>query len=80
MTDDDSDAIEDLTPTSLMTNEQAERRAFLQDFQAHITDLLRKFRREYPYRQTVRWRIDFEDGRNHTFHVVINPPRSTTNP
>jgi hypothetical protein len=77
---DDSDEIENLTPQSVVVSDRAaERQAFLKAFEQHMISHLKTFRRQYPYRQKIRWSIEFEDGADHTFHILLKPPRSTNN-
>lgn len=54
-----------------------EERAFLDDFEEHITLLLRLCRHHFPCRQKIQWTIEYGNHRKHTFRIQIKPPRST---
>ena len=65
-----------ILPRSAPDDCRDDERAFLEGFQMHIVFLLRYLRHHYPYQQRVKWTIKYGNGRKHTFHILIKPPRS----
>jgi hypothetical protein len=56
-----------------------EERAYLQEFEQRVIDLIREFRRHCPYRHTIRWSIEYGNDNEHDFHILIKPRRSMVN-
>jgi hypothetical protein len=56
-------------------------REFLQQFERRILGLIVEFRRQFPYKQTIRWSIEYgdDDDQQHTVHVHVKPSRSMSN-
>jgi hypothetical protein len=71
------DDVENITPRPLPSNDcKDEERAFLKDFQEHVIDLISEFRRHFPYRQLIRWSIEYGDDKEHNLHILVKPSRS----
>lgn len=73
---DDDDEFEYIVPRTTPGDCRDEERAFLLDFQEHIIALLRLCRHDFPFRQKVEWTTEYGNNREHTFHILIKPPRS----
>ncbi|CAF1426378.1 unnamed protein product [Adineta steineri] len=65
-------------PRLLMNNTDDEQQAFIKDFQDAVVELLREFRREFPYKQIVRWSIEYGDDQQHCLEVLVKPPTHQT--
>jgi hypothetical protein len=73
--------LENITPRPLPNDSLDEQREFRQAFNQQVVDLIREFRRNFPYRQTIEWTIEYGNDNEHeyTLHIVMKPPRSTNN-
>jgi len=61
------DEVENITPRPLPGDCRDEE---------HILDLIREFRRHFPYRQTIQWSIEYGNDNEHCFHILVKSPRS----
>ena len=52
-----------------------EQGAFLRDFEEQMMELIRRFRRQFPNRQTIHWSVEYGEGQRHDFHVLVKPKR-----
>jgi hypothetical protein len=59
--------------TDSQDGQDDEQREFLRDFETQMTELIRGFRRQFPYRQTIHWSVEYGEGRRHQFHVIVKP-------
>ncbi len=56
-----------------------EERAFHQEFEQAVVDVVRELRREFPYKQTIRWSIEYGDDKHYSVHILVKPRRSANN-
>ncbi len=73
--------LENITPRPLPNDSLDEQREFRQAFNQQVVGLIREFRRNFPYRQTIEWTIEYGNDNEHeyTLHIIIKPPRSMNN-
>jgi hypothetical protein len=52
-------------------NCQDEKQEFMREFDEDVIELVRKLRRKYPYRQTIKWSIELGDDSEHSVNIVV---------
>jgi hypothetical protein len=56
-----------------------EEHAFRQDFDDEVVELIKDFRRQFPYRQTIQWSIEYGDDKQHSIYILVKPSQSLNN-
>jgi hypothetical protein len=67
--------VENVRPRPLPGHCEDDKRSFIQEFREHIVDLVKEFRRDVPYRQTIQWTMEYGDSNQHTLHINAKQPR-----
>jgi hypothetical protein len=68
--------VENITPRALPSDCRDEERAFLQEFKDYVVDLVKECRQRFPYRQTIRWSIEYGNNNQHSLHILVKPSHS----
>ena len=65
--------VENIIPRPLSSDCKEEQRVFAQVFKEQVIDLIKQFRRHFPYRQKIEWTIEHgnDNEHEHTLHIVV---------
>ncbi len=51
---------------------ETEEQKFLREFENRVLDLVREVDRQFPYKQTILWSIEYAENKGYCIHVMSN--------
>lgn len=55
---------------------ESEEQGFIQQFEERVLDLVRQIDRQFPYKQSVIWSIEYGTDKEHSIHIMKSERRS----
>jgi hypothetical protein len=51
---------------------EEEEEKFLRKFENQVFDLVREINRQFPYKQSIIWSIEYDENKEYSIHVMAN--------
>jgi hypothetical protein len=82
MVRENQNALTNMTPPSSLPGSAAsedQERAFRDQFKRYVIAFVKEFRKYFPYKQTIRWSMEYGNNNEYSLIIFVKPPRSMNN-